>query len=234
MKRNRQNNNPGAIPGSLIGVRPTVVQKMAHVAAKEGLPGIAEMQGSTSNIFDTVLIADNAAPQVVTLFNATRNKSENFTNITDSLDAGEMNAMQFLTLYRVTLSAADLSDDATTIATISPFVQLTFPQFLHTTMALQMANDVVVKEYQLHETFAPFNPAQCSITERQTQIGVDAVTSELWGATRVPFEAVPMLPPDQKLRLSLRIPPVSGLAANSAIVAVLGRTGSLYASRGTR
>ena len=214
------------VPASLIGVKPTVVQKMDHVANKLGLPGIAEMQGSTANLFDTKVIEDNANPQTIVFFDNDM-KAKQFSNFKGELNAGEMNAMEYLTLYRLTLVSDDLTDKTNTITGIFPFVTIALPQFLHSIFELTIANDTVIKNFQLSETFAPFNPRQCGIAQQTL------AANEIWGPTIVPFEAIPMLPPNNGVQVSIFIPPVTGLPANSAIVCVLGRTGSLFSARTT-
>jgi hypothetical protein len=230
---------PSAAP-SKIGVTPTTSQKLIYVAQKLGLPGIAGMQGSSVNIFDTILLpATNNNPIILDFFSNTTNKSANFTNFSSgSLKAGEAMVVERLSFFLLTLITPVLADttqilDIVTIAELNPTSGIVAaPGSLKMgTIQVDIANQTVVKAFNAFEQSPMFNP-------KTTGISMAAVTGAVtkvgpFGLNSIELESPPVLPPNQSFSVKFRVPPMGNVTGNMAIMCVAGRFGSIFASKTT-
>lgn len=231
--------------GSSLGKTPTPSQKLQYVANKLGLRGIAGMQGSTVNLFDTVLLTTAATTrQTLNFFSNTGNKSRNFSNFQNGqLNAGEAMVMETVSFFIVTLSATNLSLDATTISTFYPISQidatpLTLKEALMMgQMNITIANSKVVKDYFVFEQNPSYNPKTTGIALGEVVAGDTAPVAlfpqEVIGQNSISLEAPPVLPPNQKFEISLELPPIGTVEGNLAMVCVVGRFGSIFAAKTT-
>jgi hypothetical protein len=230
--------------GSNIGVTPTQSQKLVYVSNKLGLTGMEKMQGSTVNLFDTVVLAANATQrQTLTFFSNTQGKSKNFSNFQNgTLGAGEAMVFESLTFYAVVLSATNLTLDATTMSQMIPLSQLDnsqvslSPALMQGIVNIQIANSTVVKDFLTFEQNPSFNPKTTGISLGG---GLEAITETLQqifpvvGPNSIPLESPAVLPPNQKFSVTLEVPPVGTITGNIGIVCVLGRFGSIFAAKTT-
>lgn|SRR6478752_456621 len=223
----RQNNN--------VGVAPTAAQKLIQIAKKLNLPGIEGMQGSTLTIFDTVLLSTNTGRQTLNFFQNTQNKSANFSNFqTGNLKAGEAMIIEEFTLLVLTLSGTDLTSDATAITAVRPITQvpatvIANPCFVTGQFSVNIANQVVQKNVIGIETDPAFNSKTSGIATLDTA----TATNTRIGNGKIYLESGPVLPPNQSLLIPYSIGPTGTVAANTAVMLVAGRFGSIFASKTT-
>lgn len=228
-----------------MGVRPTPSEKLIYVANKLGLPGIAGMQGSSFNLVDTVNIATNAGRQTLTFFTQTANKSRNFTNFQNGqLNAGEALLIERINFFILTLSATNLTSDASQILDIVPISELTVASgqfgapgaFKTALMTLSIANQTVIKDYSVFEQEPDFNPQTTGISIAAFDTTAASTGQTIIGPVGyngIPTEASPVLPPNQKFSVQLELPPIGVAAVNVAVMCVVGRFGSIFASKTT-
>lgn len=225
-----------------IGETPSQSQKLLYIAGKLGL-NLTGMQGSTVNIVDTVLVNTNATTrQTLSFFSQTQNKSRNFSNFQNgTLNAGEAMVIESLSFFLLTLSATNLTLDATTISSLRPISQVDAAQ-ISLKEALQLglinitiANSKVVKDYMCFEQNPSFNPKTTGIALGEALAGDTAPVAifpeEVVGQNTISLEAPPVLPPNQKLEISLELPPVGTVTGNLAIMCVAGRFGSIFSAK---
>jgi len=229
-------------PSNMIGKTPTNSQKLVYVANKLGLSGIAGMQGSTVNIVDTVIINSGATKrQTINFFENTQNKSRNFSNFQNgSLSSGEALVMEDMKLFVVQLSSDDLTSDATRIINIFPLSNVDPSQMSDvkalglSLMSISIANSTVVKDYQINESNPWLNPKNTGIAQGFVErAGSLAHMSGFVGNSDICLESPPVLPPNQKLKVTLEIPPLTGGNPFLAIMCVVGKFGSIYSAKTT-
>jgi hypothetical protein len=219
---------------SQIGVTPSKAQKLKYIADNLGLPGIADMQGSTVNIYDTVAISTGTGRQVLNFFANTSNKSRTFSNFqTGTLNAGEAMISEEIAFIALTASGPDLTSDSTAITVAGPVQAVSatgLPNKPSVTLGLMnftIANRKVVKDLNTFEQDPAFNP-------RSTGVAVfDTATATIvrFGESKIYLEAPPVIPPNQKIQLTLEISPTGTIPANSFIMCVIGRFGSIFSSK---
>jgi hypothetical protein len=217
-----------------LGVSPTNSQKLQYIASKLGLSGIKDMQGSTLTIFDTVLLATGTGRQTLNFFSQTSNKSRNFSNFqTGVLNAGEAMIVEEVSFIAVTLTNSDLTSDANAILDAVPIQAI--PNTIVPNQAalttgminITIANSKVQKDVSTFEIDPTFNPRTTGITVADTA----TATLVRLGESKVYLEAPPVLPPNQKIVLSYEFGPTGTVAANVAIMCVLGRFGSIFSAK---
>jgi hypothetical protein len=240
MQKNLMRRPPMTPSGNL-----TAQAKLAYIAEKLGLPGIKGMQGSTRNLYDTVLLSTAATTrQTLNFFSAANNKSRNFSNFQAlKLGAGEAMVFEQVQFFLLTLSAANLALDATTISSIVPLSQVnatpvTLKEGLQLgIMNLSIANSTVVKDFVINETNPNFNPKTTGIALGTLQTGATFDTmvfpEENIGQNTIYLESPPVLPPDQGFQLTLELPPIGTVTGSLAIACVVGRFGSIFSAKTT-
>jgi hypothetical protein len=230
---------------SPIGALPTAQQKLAYIASKLKLDGLVEMQGSTVNLYDTVLLTTAAATrQTLNFFSNANGKSKNFSNFqAGKLGAGEAMVMEQVQFFLVTMSATNLALDGTTISSLVPLSQvnatpLSLKEALQLgVMNLTIANQQVVKNALINEVNPNFNPKTTGIHLGAIQTGATFDTivfpEETIGQNTIYLESPPVLPPDQGFQLTVEFPPVGTVTGNLAIMCVVGRFGSIFSAKTT-
>lgn len=235
---------PRRRPTNMLGKQPTNSQKLIYIASKLGLNGIKDMQGSTVNIFDTVSLVGGSLPTVLEFFSNTANKARSFSNFQNgSLNSGETLVMEEIKFYLIVTNNSNLSDPATVITAIHQLsarmgsIMPNAEGLQMAQMSISIANQTVVKDYMICETNPSLNPATSGIANQLLPNAlVPASTEEslfFVGNSIIRLEAPPVLPPNQKLKVSLEIPALGGGSAQLAIVCVIGKFGSIYASKTT-
>lgn len=219
-----------------VGVSPTNAQKLIYIASKLGLGGIKDMQGASFNIFDTVLLSAGTGRQVLPFFANTSNKSRTFSNLQQgTLQAGETMLLEELSFVLLTLSGTDLTSDATTITNAQPLTMApaaTLANKFGTTLGLlniTIANQRVVKDYNTYEQDPAFNPRTTGIASFDTSVA----TNVRMGESKIFLESGPVLPPNQKINVTLEISATGAVLANSAIMCIGGRFGSIFSGKTT-
>lgn len=228
---------------SNLGKSPTNSQKLIYITQKLGLSGIAGMQGSTVNLFDTIVLTASTQPQILEFFSNTAKKSLNFTNFQNgTLGAGETLTLERLNFFAVILDSTDLTSDANSIDEVIPLSELNSalggvvkPGSLTLSQcAISIANQTVVKSFNIFECIPAFNPATTGADRNLISTAALPVTElGMTGQNGIVLEAPPVLPPNQGLKIALRVLPTGNVAATLAIVCVVGRFGSIYASKAT-
>jgi hypothetical protein len=219
-----------------IGRRPTASQQLIHTSDKLGLPGIKEMQGTTFNLFDTIMLPTGAGRQTLNFFSSTANKSNNFTNFqAGMLKAGESMVIEELNFIVLVLSGTDLTSDATAITgmyTLLGTPETIIPNaegMILGQLRLSIMNQTVSKAVNTFELHPSFNRRTSGIATIDTA----TATNRLVGQSKLMLESAPILPANQSLQVSWDIAPTGTVAANTAIMCVAGRFGSIYSSKTT-
>lgn len=214
----------------MIGKEPTTAQKLAHVANKLGIPGIAGMQGAAVNIFDTQLIATNAQSQTLTFFKNTSNKTRTFTNWQNGeFKAGETLGLDYVWIQLVQLLNTTLTDPANTITGSFPVGRNNASLILAYSMAsFSIANVITFKNFQMIESIPAFNMENTGISAYDAAVITNPV---IVGRTAVKLPASPVIPPNQGVEFQLEIPPITLPAGNWGVMVTLGRQGSIYSAK---
>jgi len=230
-----------------LGVSPTNSQKLIYIANKLGLNGIKDMQGATVNIFDTVALVTATGRQKLTFFENTQGKSANFCNFAQGfLNAGETLIMETLRFTLLELSAASLTADTTYVTNMWPLAAVPDSGVVGNRSALKLgvgsiniANSTVSKNFQLIEVDPNFNRRCTGISPANgitaTDAGVVTITplDAIYGPSTIHLEAPPVLPPNQRLTISVEFPPVGTCTGNLAIMCTVGDFGSIFAAKTT-
>jgi hypothetical protein len=227
----------------MIGFSPTQAQKLIYVSKNLGLTAIESMQGSTVNLYDTVLLSTNAtARQTLSFFGNANNKSLNFSNFQSlTLKTGEAMTIETVTFILLTLSSTTLSADSTTITAMTPISMVTAAQvslrdalFLGQ-MKISIANKGVVKEYLGYEQYPDFNPKTNGVSmgaiESTATFDTLVTPPQIHGQNSITLESPPVIPPDQKWSLEYTVPPVGTVTGNLAVMCVVGRFGSIFSAK---
>lgn len=240
MARNRRLSAGGK--GSDLGVSPTNSQKLIYISNKLKLTGIQDMQGSSFNIFDTIAMATNTGANVLSFFSNSNSKSLNFTNLpTGKLQAGEAMIIERMTFFCVLLSSATLTVDSASITDVIPISslnvasgQFTQPGSIKTAQAnISIANQTVSKTYNIFESVPEFNPQTCGTAVGVQVTATPSTVTGTAGYNGIAVEAPPVLPPNQAVTISLRMGPVGTMTGIIGMQCVLGRFGSIFASKTT-
>ncbi|MDW8347128.1 MAG: hypothetical protein RML94_09250 [Bacteroidia bacterium] len=227
---------------TMLGVNPTPREKLLYISRQLGLD-LSKMQGTSFNLFDTVLIQNSSSSrQKMSFFTNTTNKSRNFTNFQNgTLQAGEAMIIEEISFVVLQLSSSNLSSDATNVVRVWNFSTAQYAGFLTngsalsaSMMNLSIANSVVIKNYNIIET----NPMYNNRTTGINSVGVYngngvSIGESVIGNCVIKTESSPVLPMNQKLEVELEIPPVSVTSGNAAIMCVIGRFGCIFKARTT-
>jgi len=220
-----------------IGVAPTSSQKLIYVAQKLGLSGIASMQGTSCNLFDTVNLGTNTNRQTLTFFDNPQGKTRTFSNFQSGiLKAGEANSLEDISFIATVTSSNNYSDPTNAIEAMgtvnnSAFLNAQIKAALNLGMLnLKIANTITAKDFLGFEQHPGFNP-------RTTGVALAAHTDGLTGPSKIPLESPAVLPPNQAFAATYEIPPVGTVTPPVdkfiSIIAVLGRFGSIYSAKVT-
>ncbi len=228
-----------------VGVTPTNSQKLIYIASKLKLDGLASMQGSTLNIFDTQPIATNTGRQVLTFFENCGNRSRNFSNFQNgTLSAGEAMVMEEVKFFFVIASGSDLSQDTTAILKMMELsavegaatAMVNIEAMQAALLSVSIANSQVVKDYQINDINPSFNKrtSGISLAEIANTAALAIIPSRrTHGPNTIDLEAPPVLPPNQKFKVTLEVPPTGTVVANAFIMCTVGRFGSIFAAKTT-
>jgi hypothetical protein len=230
MARMRTGQQVGQIP---LGISPTMQQKLIYIAKKLNLQGIEKMQGSTVTLVDTIQIQANpTARQTLSFFTQTQNKSRNFSNFQNgSLNSGETLIIEEISFILIQLNAANLTSDATQTLQFVPASSsvgngLSNPVLVQGLTSVTIANQKVVKDLSTFEQDPNYNPRTVGISE-------DVSVNQSKGQNKIFLESAPVLPPNQKFEITLELPPLAVVTDIRAIQCIVGRFGSIFASRTT-
>jgi hypothetical protein len=217
-------------------------QKIANVAKRLGIPALANQQGSLRIIFDTSIIATSAQPQTISFFNNSQGKSNNFTNLKQGvLQAGEAVACDEFKFLLVNLSATNLALDTTTFNGVANTFEEAIDDIvaagaglslIQSQMSLTIANDQVIKDVPVIDTYSPLNFYNQGVAiGSSTTLTDETIQLNRRGYSVLRNHQPPVIPPNQAVKLELRVPPISlSDSAVWAIVAYVGRTGSLFSA----
>lgn len=224
-------------PHPNLGKTPTKSQKLIYVAEKLGLDGLAEMQGSTVNIVDTVPLVTGAVRQTLTFFSQSQGKSRNFSNFQNgALKAGEAMVIEELTFVLIVATTADLTSDANAIVNYLPLSLATETQYPNAEsffggglINISIANSKVVKDYNAFEGVPAFNPRTTGLVSFDTA----TATNKFFGSSTIKLESPPVLPPNQVISVTIEISPTGTIPAFTFIQCIAGRFGSIFAAKAT-
>jgi hypothetical protein len=224
---------------STVGKKQTNSQKLLYIASQLGID-LKGMQGSTMNIVDTVSLNYSANRQTLEFFTNTQSKTRTFSNFqSGNLNAGEAMVMEEVKFFILTLNQPSLTDPTTRILDVNTFTSMPFglvadpKPFMLGLMNITIANSQVVKDYQINDASAEYNRKTTGIAlaEALNTPGVSRVAlNQFHGQTTIELESPPVLPPNQKTKVTLEIPPITGGTPNLAIMCTVGRFGSIFSS----
>jgi hypothetical protein len=219
-----------------LGKTPTQSQKLIYVSDKLNLGGIKDQQGSTVNIFDTVPLATNATGrQTLNFFASTANKSRNFSNFQNLFTAGEAMVIEEIMFLVVSMTNADMTSDANAITAMYSLMgapEATFPNAegaILGMMGIKIGNSTVLKNYNTVELHPSFNRQTTGVTVFDTA----TATNRFLGSSRIALEAPPVLPPNMPLSITWEIGITGTVAANTGIMCIAGRFGSIFSAKTT-
>lgn len=253
-RHNRRHPQAHHTPHQNLGVSPTNAQKLIYISNKLGLTGIAGMQGTTFNLFDTIPLPTGGGAVSLSFFAASGNKAPQFSNFNpQGLSAGEAMLIERTTFFIAVVQGTSLTDPNAAISDLIPIGtladaisnpiqgggQIQFPGSLKMAqMSIKIANQTVLKEYLTHEQNPEFNPLTTGVS--QTGISVAALPAKgggVNGQNVIPMEAPPVLAPNLGLAVLFEAAPIGTITAPSGfmlcLVAVVGRFGCIYASKTT-
>jgi hypothetical protein len=193
-------------------------------------------------LYDTIVLNTSTGRQTLQFFNQAAGKSQNFSNFqAGTLQAGESMVLERVLFFMVTLTATNLTLDATAITDIIPFSQLTVaqgtltqPGSLRTAQyQISIANQLVVKYGSVVETSPMFNPATTGISVGTHTTATATTIDGPFGYAGIVQEAPPVLPPNQGLEIDLQFGPVGTVTGTQAIMCVVSRFGSIFSSKTT-
>lgn len=213
------------------GKEPTVAQKVANTNKKFGLSGIANQQGSAVNIYDTVSLTTNAQPQTLAFFQNTSNKVNAFTNWQQGeFKAGEALGVKFIYIHVVQLLNASLTDSANTITDFFPVGKtLATSVIAYGQAEFKIANVTVLKQYQLLELIPTFNPGNQGLSAYDEAAAL--ANPVIIGRSVIELDTVPVIIPNQAVKFTIDIPPITLPAGNFAVMCTLGRQGSIFSAK---
>lgn len=245
-------------PTQHLGQSPTNSQKLIYIANKLGLTGIAGMQGSTVFLYDTIVINGSTTNTSLSFFSNTNGKTSTFTNFVQTgLNAGEAMILEQVMFFLVSLGSNNLSDQNNFINDIIPIGSLQDqgsnvfsgnnivqrPGSLKAgRFGVQIANQTVIKPQTITiEQVPEYNPMTSgTAVSLLSAAGLPGVTSGTAGKNVIPLEAPPVLPPNLTLGVSYEYGPIGNLTVpavtgvnNVGIMCVVGRFGSIFASKQT-
>ena len=228
-----------SIPTQQLGKKPTNSQKLLYISQSLGID-LSEMQGSTMNIVDTVPLTYSTNRQTFEFFINAQGKTRTFSNFqTGNLNAGEAMVMEEIKFFMLQLSQASLTDPTTSIISMAPIGNFNFSlmssydSFQAGLMSITIANKQVVKDYQINDSNPNVNKKTTGVSPSVglTDAGTQTyLLNRPMGQSAIELEAPPVLPPNQKLKVTLEIPPVSAGNTNMALMCVIGRFGSIFSA----
>lgn len=253
-RHNRRHPAPHHTSNSHLGLSPTNAQKLIYIANKLGLTGLAGMQGTTFNLFDTIPLPTGGGAVSLNFFTASGNKAPQFSNFNpQGLSAGEAMMIERVAFFIAVVQGTSLTDPSAAISDLIPIGtladaisnpiqgggQIEFPGSLKMgQMAIKIANQTVLKEYLTFEQNPEFNPLTTGVS--QTSMSVAALPAKgggVNGQNVIPTEAPPVLAPNLGLSVLFDSAPIGTVTAPAGfmlcLVAVVGRFGCIYASKTT-
>lgn len=187
-------------------------QKLMAVNNNFGNPGMAHQQGSTIEVFDSVLLEDNTLNY--TFFKNAGSKVFPFANLPND---GRLQPMESFVLENAYFAVAS-QDQATGVwQTIEGFNIGNFPGFAMGEMEVFIVNNRVMRPIPLKSFFPDFNKDADSSQD----------TVKLWDTQIV-------IPPLQEFRVDVKFPPGFFTAAqgiDTYLFLTLGGPGGLFAPK---
>lgn len=242
--------------GGNLGLSPTQAQKLIYISKKLGLPGIASMQGSSFNLYDTIILNTSTTPQMLSFFSQSNGKAPQFSNFQNgSLKAGEAMLIERLAFFLVLIKGTDLTNANNSISDIMPLgalldangnnfgagaAQIQYPGSLKlATCDIIVANSKVVKTFNLFEQNPEFNPLTSGVAQALISTGDNPSSSPgVRGQNVIPMEAAPVLAPNLTLDVQMAMGPIGAVNPPDAtyvyaIMCVAGRFGCIFSGKTT-
>lgn len=198
------------LPASEIGKLPTAQQKMIKVAENLGIPGIAEMQGTTRMIYDTLPLDGR------TTFRFFENNNRTFprTNMQQGgglLGIGECLIVELITFSVITFDAV-LTDLVTNVRTLAVAA---LPGMYRSDLSMEIANSTAFKSLNLANMLPAFNKSSFNATNETLRMRTDLV-----------------IPPQQPFWVQLQSGAATTLANNQLCCTIEG-LGSIFSANTT-
>ncbi len=131
--------------------------KIPQVTSKMGIKGIANMQGTTRIIYDSIKLASTTTISAIQFFENVNTRKFPFSNIPENkLQVGETIAMQ---RFSLSIIEVDITNPAAPVVKGQEPLgsQLDFRNLYRSDLSIAIAQDTVVKKLPIHAMYAPFN-----------------------------------------------------------------------------
>ncbi len=228
---------PNPTKGIPTNQKPLAADKLIYVANKLNLGGLAGMQGSTRNIFDTVKLNTGAGRQTLQFFSAPQGKARSFSNFqAGTLQAGEALVIEEIVYILLVLTTNALNDPENAIVRAIPITMASATQYPNSEgffagglLNIMVANSTVVKDYNTFEGLPAFNPKNTGM------VAYDSSDADIryMGANKIILESPPVLAPNLGLSVAQEIAPTGTIPDFTYVMAIAGRFGSLFAGKTT-
>ena len=207
-------------------------KKISRVTRNMGVKGIANMQGTTRLIYDSLLLTTTTSNTTLRFFENVNTRKFPFSNINENkLQVGETIAMQ-----RFSIAVMERVIATGEIININPLGFFGSTKGLYRSdLSFQIAQDTVVKKVPLQTMYAPFNRNSNFFGSTQFTAGGILVTNEV-PQDVFHFDNPIVIPPQIEFVAEWQLPPVTVTPpAGSeyyAIMTIEG-LGSLFAPKST-
>ena len=214
--------------------RPYAGNKIPQVTSKMGIKGIANMQGTTRIIYDSIRLANTTTISAIQFFENVNTRKFPFSNIPENkLQVGETIAMQRFSLSIITVD--------TTNPALPRVVQqepmgslLEFRSLYRSDLSIAIAQDTVVKKLPVHTMYAPLNKDSrfCGANIFGTNPGTTATFEVPHDVFH--FDNPIVIPPQIEFTATLQVNPITlPIAANTEwhLCLTVEGLGSLFAPK---
>lgn len=216
-------------------MRPNANTKIVRVNKEMGATNIAQQQGTTRIIYDSLLITNTTTRQTYRFFENVNTRQFPLTNLTENkLQIGESIAMQ-----RFSFSLLSCIKNTLTVINILPLdnIQGQGNAMYRSDLNIQIAQDTVVKKLPLHSMYAPFNKDSKFYGQILVNPGVPALEANLGIPNDVfHFDNPIIIPPQIEFIAELQMPAIASPInpdIDTYLVMTLEGLGSLYAPKST-
>lgn len=212
-------------------------QKIVMVNQKQGFGNMSNQQGTTRVIFDSIKLATNTEPTIVTLFEDCKNRTFPQTNLPQNrLEVGETMAMQRFSVFLMLVNAGQPKQVTQTMPlSWFPLSWRLYAGLLN----FSIAQDTVIKQLPLTSMQAQFNPNskfQGIHQFNNTNATTGKLETNINNQDIYHFDTNLIIPPQIEFKATIQIPPLdlSGLPTSDFyLVMKIEGLGSLYAPKST-
>lgn len=209
-------------------------RKIGKVTANMGIKGIANQQGTTRIIYDSVLLVASPQPTTLIFFENANTRKFPLTNITENkLQVGETIAMQRFSM--MILETETTTGIPTGVATLASFTEL--KPLYRSDLSFSIAQDQVIKKLPLQSMYSAFNRNSNFNGSQTFGVNPGATTSFEISHDVFHFDNPIVIPPQIEFQAQLQVPgfvlPSTVPNRSYYMVMTLEGLGSLFAPKST-